>query len=196
MYDFRNLSTESDLDLFREAYGWAAAYPRRFAGLVDYLSWEEFFGEASDGRQVDVGLFDGSRFVALITLRQVAEGTHEIHLLVERGVSLEKGVEAVREIILQALYFGARRIFAWIYSRHLGLIRLCRAVGLLPTGGTATRGAWRGRPCVLLEFACERELRNDEEQDADEPTTVGFDNADLRLAADSRLAGIDGPAGS
>lgn len=144
----RNLNPSTDLDLYRRVWSWHEALPdwaREALSTYSVTTFEEYM-ELANGPRVNIGVFDGGTFIAMITVDLVASGVYELHLASARRPSSELLVEAF--VNLSKTLFEdlkAKMAVSFTPACYKGILALVRAAGMRQDGVEKLRGASRGR---------------------------------------------------
>lgn len=125
----RLLNPESDLELFRESYGWRTA-PKAHV-QPDRMSFETF--AANDPTQIAIGLFNG-QFLAVYFLHETEPSKFQAHFTSKRGVPREVLLDGAKEVISQFLDNGATELEAWVTERNKPLRSFLEDLGFTAEG--------------------------------------------------------------
>lgn len=125
----RALDPQTDIDLFREAYGWRSARPSPLR--PDRMSFEDF--SADNPRQVVVGLFHG-KLQAVYLIQETAPAIYDTHFTSNRTAPKENVLAGARLLLTWLLENGAEEVVAYVSERNKPLGRFVEAVGFTPVG--------------------------------------------------------------
>lgn len=111
--ELRALDPETDLDLFRESYGWR---PERKKHLQpDRLPFADF--SKSDPHQIVMGLFNGE-FLAAYLINETAPSYYDLHFTSKKGTPRDYLVAGGIWITDWLIEAGAQEVSAIIVSRN------------------------------------------------------------------------------
>jgi hypothetical protein len=144
----RRLNPDTDLDLYRQCWGWYEALPRWARAVLAVYSVSTFgeYLELARGPRANIGVFDGDDFIAMVTVEWAAEGVYEVHFSSERRPPRDVIVEAminVTRIVFEEL--GAEVGFSFTPNYDKGIITMLRAIGMRQDGVEKLRSSHRGK---------------------------------------------------
>lgn len=155
----RRLDPEVDEQLIREAVGWLEAAPQwqkdcdaawGSEGADSYL--EQMRNEA----QADFGVFEGSEFIAVLTVSLEGKGIYNSHLMAKRGADAEVIAEAVALLMREMFTAGMLEAWLWLASKNYGVRRILERVGMRRDGVSRYKGQSHGRPIEWLRYSVRR----------------------------------------
>jgi hypothetical protein len=137
----RRLDVEKDYELYREAYGWDAGYPRWYKRMDSVFrpSFDEFITQARTDDQADIGVFD-SELIGLISLTVRARGVFEAHLWAKRKSSVDVLACAAFQVRESLRGIGMREVYVWIERKNRAVQKLCAMAGMEFQGITLLKG--------------------------------------------------------
>jgi len=124
--ELRLLNPQTDVDLFREAYGWRQT--KRHV-QPDRAPFEAFI--ADDPRQTVIGVFN-DQFIAAYLIYEWQPEYFECHFTSRRGTPKDILIQAGRAIRDAFLQNGAIELCAWITERNRALATYLEALEFRP----------------------------------------------------------------
>lgn len=146
----KRLDPAADEPLYHIAFGWLEDAPRwrkEAEGVFGTLDREAYLTAATDPARMDVGVFDGPEFVALIALVLRARGVLEVYLEARPRISPTLLVQAAQSVAHQLFTsLGIQVIYSWVPACNRAVHKLNKAIGFQTDHVTMLRGTVRGKP--------------------------------------------------
>lgn len=144
----RKLDPSSDRELYRKVWAWYELLPKWAHDVLAVYSVETFdeYMELASGPRTNIGIFDGEKFIAMITVELVAKDVYELHLASERRPSPELILEAfvnLSKVLFEEL--KARAAVSFTPSYDKGILALVKAAGMRQDGVEKLRGVSRNK---------------------------------------------------
>lgn len=145
----RRLDPTNDEALYHIAFGWledAPKWRRETEAVFGTLDREQYLDNRLVPNRVDVGVFTGPEFVALITLMLIDVGIYEAHF--------ESTPDCPRDVIVRAAQmvahqmftdYGMQAVYTWVprYNRPVAAIN--KAIGFRRDGVNMLHGTCKGK---------------------------------------------------
>lgn len=143
----RKLNPTVDLDHYRTVWAWFQDLPKWAHDVLAAYSVETFdeYVELANGPRTNIGVFDGEKLIAMITVEMVAKDVYELHLSSSRRPSVGLILEAF--INLSKTLFedlDAQTAVSFTPSYDKGILTLVRAAGMRQDGVEKLKGERKG----------------------------------------------------
>lgn len=154
--EMRRLEPDRDEPLIREAVGWLDAQPLYFRNAD--AAWgtesaDSYLEQMRREAQADFGVFDGGKFIAVLTVSLEGKGVFNSHLMAKKGANARAITLAVASLMRQMFAAGMLEAWLWLASRNFGVRRILETVGMRRDGVTRFKGQSHGRPIEWLRYS-------------------------------------------
>lgn len=144
----RKLDPHTDRDLYQICWDWYESLPRWAHDVLAVYSVDTFeeYMELVDGPRTNIGIFDGERFIAMVTVDLIAKDVYELHLASERRPNVELILEAfvnLSKVLFEEL--KAQMAVSFTPSYDKGILTMVRAAGMRQDGVEKLKGVSRGK---------------------------------------------------
>lgn len=144
----RKLDPATDIDCYQAVWGWYQSLPKwayDVLAVYSVATFEEYL-ELANGARANIGVFDGDKFIAMITVEWLAVGVYELHLSSSRRPNVELIIEAF--VNLSKTLFeemGAKMAVSFTPSYDKGILAMVSAAGMRQDGVEKLKGQRKGR---------------------------------------------------
>lgn len=158
--ELKRLEPERDGRLVREAVGWLAGQPRFFqdcdAAWEGMQDAEDYLRLMREGKQADIGIFDGREFVGVITVTLEGKGTFNSHLMVRRGASAAVIAAGAAGVLRGLFGQGMKEGWSWLARKNHGARWIVEAIGMRLDSVEQIKGASHGQPIEWVRYSVRR----------------------------------------
>lgn len=149
MTDIRRLDPITDEALYHIAFGWLEDAPnwrQETEAVFGTMDREQYLANTLDTHRVDIGVFDGPEFVAVIVLVLRAKNVYEGHFESKPDIDRITVVHAAQMVAHQMFAnYGAQAIYCWTPTFNRPVIAINKAIGFHADRVNMLRGTVRGR---------------------------------------------------
>lgn len=155
----RRLDPTADEALFHLAFGWLEDSPswrRETEAVFGTLNREEYLQATLAPHRIDIGVFRGPEFIALVTLTMNAVNIYEVHFEAAPDADPKLIIQVGQSIRDQMWEYDARLFYTFTPHWNRGVLAINKALGFKPTGVIMAKGTCRGRLIDWLQYELRR----------------------------------------
>ena len=143
-----------DLKHFRAAWKWTLEKPAWYRDSMKTwgMTKERYFENIKSESQIDFGVFNHSRLIAVFSFDEIAPTVFEIHLDCAKSADLETIIHAAKVVKQHGFEKGAVLGYVWVQSFNRPILKLYQQIGFLPSNISIFRGNYRGHPVEWRQF--------------------------------------------
>ena len=154
--EIRRLNPVDDVALFEAAYQWLADSPewrKQTVSVFSTLDRVEYLANTHDPGRVDVGVWDGDEFIAIVSTLLRAKDCYETNFEAKRGANIEVIKQACWQI--KNTFFekyGAKLSYTMTPRVNRAIIAMDKELGYVDNKVRLWKGAINGRPCEWVQL--------------------------------------------
>lgn len=155
--ELRRLDPDADETYIREAVAWLDEQPLFYqncdAAWGAPESADDYLNHMRDGKQADFGVFDGDKFIAVVTVTLEAKDTYNSHLMVKRGSSVEAIAIGAASVLKGLFEKGMKEGWSWLAQKNHGARKIIEAIGMVEDGVQQIKGVSHGQPITWCRYS-------------------------------------------